>query len=83
MASRRLALLRGAGGAAGLASPMPLSCRNERETASWLDFRETPPMHPVHRGRRRCWEGPPPSVVTYTEGFPQPTPAMGWSAQPP
>ena len=41
----------------------------------------TPPMHPVHRGRlpgkgvyiqdRRCWEGPPPSVVTYAEG---PTP---------
>ena len=36
-----------------------------------------------HRGRRRCWEGPLPSVVTYAEGLAQPTPAVGWSAQPP
>ena len=42
MASRRLALLRGAGGTAGLASPMPLSRRNERDAASWLDFRDPP-----------------------------------------
>ena len=75
MASRRLALLRGAGGIAGLTSLMPLSRRDERDTSSRLDFRD-PPMHPVHRGRRRCWEGPPPSVVTYTEGFPQPTLAI-------
>ena len=80
MASRRLALLRGTGGTADMASPMPVSRRDERDTSSRLDFRD-PLMHPVHRGRRRCWEGPPPSVVTYTEGFPQPTPAMGWSTQ--
>jgi len=43
MASRRLALLRGAGGTAGLASPMPLSRRDERDTSSRLDFRDTPP----------------------------------------
>ena len=43
MASRRLDLLGGAGGAAGLASPMPLSRRDERETSSRLDFRD--PTH--------------------------------------